>query len=265
MGKNDMTRTDLRMLHKYMCSDRAMEVLRTNQVFFPLASRFNDPFDCAILFEHEIAPEEFVEAAYRMYRQDGHDWESIKKILDADLKADGTLTDRKRAEILAVANEFKESNAQLGVLSLSEDPVSLLMWAHYGQQHCGVCVGFERSPTNTLGDDEITHPVEYSDIYPEARFVEITKGNATLSRKVLYTKARDWSYEKEWRLTCKLGDQLQDVPGKVLQVILGVRTTPEVAAAFKEECSKRHVRLLQSVIDPGKFKLATEEVRSKPI
>ena len=190
-----MTRSDLTILYKYMPACRALDLIRTEKIFFPYASQFNDPFDCAIRFEPEIAPEEFVEATYRTSRKDGQNWLSIKTILDKCIKADGTLTNEKRDAILSTANDFKESNARLGVLSLSEDPLSVLMWAHYGKQHLGACVGFERKQDNTLGDDEITHPVEYSDVYPEARFAEITKGDGRLSRKVLYTKAHDWSYE----------------------------------------------------------------------
>ena len=261
----DMNRPDLTILHKYMCACRALEVVRTGQVFFPCPSQFNDPFDCDIQFEHEIVPEEFVEAAFRTHRGDGHSWSSIKTILDKDLNADGTLTKEKREEILKTAREFRESNTRLGVLSLSEEPLSILMWAHYGKQHQGACVGFERNPKNYLGNDEETHPVQYSDLYPEARFAEIARRDGTLSEKVLFTKARDWSYEKEWRIMFEKGDQLVNVPGKVVQVILGLKTTPDNIEKFKTECGKREILVLQCAIVPGEFKLTAKELpRTSP-
>ncbi|MDA3923426.1 MAG: DUF2971 domain-containing protein [Kiritimatiellae bacterium] len=260
-----MKRPDITMLHKYMCANRALEVVCTGQIYFPKAARFNDPFDCQIRFEQTITPEEFVEAAFRTYRNDGHDWPSIKKILDSCLKPDGSITDSKLGEIARVANEFQRSNAGLGVLSLSEDPLSILMWAHYAQQHQGACVGFRREPCNTLGDGDITHPVEYSDVYPEARFAEISSGTGSLSQKVLFTKARDWSYEKEWRRTCDQGDQLKNVPGPVGQVILGLRTSPEIVEKFRVECATKEIRLMKCTIDAGRFRLSAEDVPNNEI
>ena len=262
-GTNDMKRPDIDILHKYMCAQRALEVVRKGQIYFPKAERFNDPFDCQIRFERKITPEEFVEAAFHTYRTDGHDWPSIKAILDHYLKPDGSITESKLQEIEKTAKEFRRSNAMLGVLSLSEDQLSILMWAHYAHQHQGACVGFRREPRNALGDDDITHPVQYSDVYPEARFAEIASGTGSLSEKVLFTKARDWSYEREWRLTCDRGDELKKTPGPVVQVVLGLRTGSDTIDQFSAECAKKGVRLLKCVIDPGKFRLSTVDVLKK--
>lgn len=241
-----------------MCADRALDVVRTGKVFFPTPSRFNDPFDCAIRFDYDLSPDEYVQSAFRTYRKGGHNWKSIKSILDNDLNPDGTLTDKKRRQIRSIALEFVKSNSCLGVLTLTEDPLSILMWAHYGQNHQGACIGFRRDTSNALGDDDITHPVEYSDVYPDARFVDITSGEGRLSKKVIYTKARDWSYEKEWRLTCNTGDMFKKVPDEIAQVILGLNIPQTARASFQTECAKRRIRLFRCVVTSGQFKLSLE-------
>lgn len=243
-----------------MSKKKALEIIQTQEIYLPCPSKFNDPFDCVIRFEHEITPAEYIEAAYRKYRQEGHDWNSIKAIFDKDLNADGNLSEVKQEAIRSAAREFEESNARSGVLSLTEDPLSILMWAHYGDKHEGACVGFERTEDNILGHDDVTHPVVYSDMYPEARFAEIARRDGSFSDKVLFTKARDWSYEKEWRLICHEGDRFMEVPGRITEVILGLRMNPEDTEVFVSECSEQDILVLQCSVVPGMFELKTIEL-----
>jgi hypothetical protein len=225
-----MNRPNVKELYKYMCASRALEVVRTEKIFFPFASSFNDPFDCKISFEQEVDSPEIAEAALRTYRKEGHDWAAIKRFLDKWIRPDGTLTNEKREEVINMAREFQKKNAELGVLALTEDRLSVVMWAHYGQRHKGACIGFKRE-SSFLADDEKTSPVDYTELYPEARFAEILMADGRLTKKILYTKAIDWAYEKEWRCFIERGDQEADVPGKIAHVILGL----EMSAADVEE------------------------------
>jgi len=192
-----MKHPEVQYLYKYMKFERALEVVKTGKIFFPTAEKFNDPFDCNIQFDPEISPEEFVGALFRRYKAVGNNWNSIKTILDEYLNEDGSISETKRDENRKIAEDFNESNAKLGILSLTEDPLSLLMWAHYGDYHRGVCIGFERVEGIILADEEVTSKVDYSDVYPLARFSEILMSDGSLSRKILRTKACDWAYEKE--------------------------------------------------------------------
>ena len=108
-----------------------------------------------------------------------------------------------------VSNILSKIVINNGVISLSETPRNLLMWAHYGQQHHGMCVGFYDDllkPLNkekqTSIDINIYEPIKVN--YDSYR-VDINKrvniDNSTIKLVIehLTTKSDEWIYEKEHR------------------------------------------------------------------
>ncbi len=104
-----------------------------------------------------------------------------------------------------------------GVISLSETQRNLLMWAHYANEHKGLCIGYERdviAPPTTITSTYITNEVtsETTNLhkvnYDTSRFDPISDyfDNRTSAqwinsvvKKVLTTKSDEWIYEKEHR------------------------------------------------------------------
>ncbi|WP_447835868.1 DUF2971 domain-containing protein [Aeromonas salmonicida] len=96
-----------------------------------------------------------------------------------------------------------------GVISLSETQRNLLMWAHYANEHKGLCIGYEpdiitTSTTNLPNELNKLHKINYdtsrfdplSDYFDNrsaARWI-----NSVL-KKMLTTKSDEWIYEKEHR------------------------------------------------------------------
>lgn len=237
-----MKHDNVTTLYRYTTAERAICVLSSKRIFFPKPSRFNDPFDCAIYFDPEITAAELAQASFLTYNEQN---QLIQK--------DGTIAKVKRDEMVRVAHEFKDKNAAMGVLSLSEDPLSPLMWAHYADHHRGVCLGFSRITANTLGEDDITSPVLYSDVYPRVRFSEILKRDGSIHQKLFFTKARDWAYEKEWRLLAGKGDVVKNIPGDIVEVIVGCRVDPSHADAVSKLCSDHSITVFQCEMVPDKF------------
>ena len=248
-----MTHDKITMLYRYTTAERAICVLTSRLIFIPKPVRFNDPFDCAIKFDREITAEELICASCSTYRAQGHDWASIKRILDKWIQDDGTVTKEKRKEMLETAQEFADSNAKMGVLSLSEIPLSPLMMAHYADQHRGVCIGFTRATGNKLGDDDITAPILYSDFYPRVRFGDILKCDGSLHKQMFFTKARDWAYEREWRMLVNNGDDYHPIPGDICEVIMGCRIDPANADAIQKICVANNITLYGCEPAPDKF------------
>ncbi|WP_323930216.1 DUF2971 domain-containing protein [Aeromonas caviae] len=112
-----------------------------------------------------------------------------------------------------IKRECEEYIHTSGVISLTENPRSLLMWAHYGNDHKGVCIGY-RSDLLTLKENRPlpasrpfnSHPIKVN--YDRVRFDEYTDDFGQFSNeellnrillKTLTTKGDDWIYEKEHR------------------------------------------------------------------
>ncbi|TNJ14729.1 hypothetical protein CF111_20835 [Aeromonas sobria] len=103
-----------------------------------------------------------------------------------------------------------ELNIKLcGIVSLSETPRNILMWAHYANQHKGICIGYKSikiKPTKKEKHAIIPHTTKPLKInYDKIRFdLEIDKFNEnnrmrSIIKKSLSTKSDDWMYEKEHR------------------------------------------------------------------
>lgn len=100
-----------------------------------------------------------------------------------------------------------------GIVSLTETHRNLLMWAHYGNDHKGVCIGYDDDFLSSLNNREIpnSRPFKYKPVkvnYDRIRFDEHTDQfnsedhNTLLNEilvKTLTTKSDDWIYEKEHR------------------------------------------------------------------
>lgn len=101
---------------------------------------------------------------------------------------------------------YNTVNENLGALCLTEEPASLLMWAHYADDHKGAVIEFDarhaffsrrRGP-----NDDFRHfrEVTYTQQRPEVFLVEST------AIDFFYFKSPEWEYEHEWRLIVPLAD-----------------------------------------------------------
>lgn len=143
---------------------------------------------------------------------------------------------------------LKHLNRTVGVLSLSEEPLSTAMWAHYGDEQRGICLEFDStcsffSPrANDMKGCGELKPISYSAnrpvMYLDSDFIDIPLD-------AFFWKTLDWQYEREWRLIRRLATADQEVgdgvhlfqlpPNAITRVILGSTCD----AAFAQECRDR--------------------------
>ncbi len=142
--------------------------------------------------------------------------------------------------------------ALIGVVSFTEEPASLLMWAHYADKHMGFVIEYDpehpwfnrrRGP-----DDEFfwLRQVRYQ------RERAALVATLTSGEDMFLTKSEEWAYEKEWRVLLPLGgcevkaqDTRHGVPVHVVRVpreatsrvILGCRMAPEARRVVIERAA----------------------------
>lgn len=103
---------------------------------------------------------------------------------------------RYKSERLAF-HRWKSQISQLyGLLCFSKTWSNPLLWSHYGQRHCGLCLGFDLP-------DETVVPVTYQDSRIE---VDIDALNEDTILRFLSSKFSDWSYEEEVRIITDLSE-----------------------------------------------------------
>lgn len=204
-----------RALYKYLPPDKA-SVLGTGLIRFTQPGDLNDPFELRAVFKNVYSEQELT-------RLVDH---SISKELNAILP---NIPKQHRLQIMAIARERaaveirprieegmiqvlrffnnlilpQAADTAVGVLSLTEDPLSLLMWAHYAQSHQGFVIqlntrsGFFAPQTAVHKDFGKLHQVKYSKQRLE---FDISGSVASNAIDMLCTKPTEWAYEKEWRL-----------------------------------------------------------------
>ena len=121
---------------------------------------------------------------------------------------------RKLDESLSVFHEeIRQHMAGSKILCFSEIPDNIQMWAHYAEQQTGLVLKFRCVPEldSAWG---AAKPVLYTSSMPrlfeQEALSDFLSGGASLSaeevvRKLVYTKADNWSYEREWRIFAGVG------------------------------------------------------------
>jgi hypothetical protein len=128
---------------------------------------------------------------------------------------------------------YKHWTKHLAMICASTTWQSPVMWAHYGDKHKGVCIGFDTDESVQV------NKVSYRADRLEGMLDSLGERQLPTQEQimsVLTTKFKDWEYEREWRIFA--GGKERDPDGKaylsfrpgliVRQVILGARCTASV-------------------------------------
>ena len=149
-----------------------------------------------------------------------------------------------------------------GIVSLGERDDCPLMWSHYGDQHRGICIGFS-IPVRSAG---AVQKVDYSGrrLVKASDVAAMLDGNdeahASVDKSVLLTKAKNWSYEREWRLIGRQGTQ--GSPLELEEIIFGTECKPSakytVVKALEER--PRSAKFYEMCEQHGTFDLKKREL-----
>jgi hypothetical protein len=171
---------------------------------------------------------------------------------------------------------------RFGILSMSEVPTSLLMWAHYAASHTGIVLEFESDhgffhQRTVLPVFGCARRVFYSLERPAINVYDLNAASVDeqverIATQLLLTKGREWEYEREWRMILPLTDMdhhphetngrihLFDIPGEaVTAVILGARASSETREVVEDLVQSRS-DLRHIVVKRAKISHTTYEV-----
>lgn len=153
-------------------------------------------------------------------------------------------TGSKPSDSEKVFSLLKDQIAAVGIFSLSELSDNSLMWAHYADEHRGICIGFEVADRSALADSEHLLPVTYTNSIPgmsgdfksQMTFSfnqhgglqatnQISFSDSAL-QKAISTKSHEWEYEREWRYVEPISGNF-DWPGPIVEITFGLNCSPE--------------------------------------
>jgi hypothetical protein len=106
--------------------------------------------------------------------------------------------------------------AKFGVLSLTEDPMSQLMWAHYASSGTGFVVGFYANHSFFHASKDAAKNVLRKVTYTDDR----TENFWSNPYFLFLVKNKHWEYEREWRMLKDLAECDVQVDGGAQRVFL---------------------------------------------
>ena len=309
-------------LYKYLNPDR-VDVLADLHVRFTQPADLHDPFELephiSALFppdeeeaflaecEADVAPGAFERNLKEVLAKDGLTIADVDQDLASRgvrLKAKELITDAEMAEMVRDAvreymdyafDELGEAFGQVveaelakfGILTLSNTPSSLLMWAHYAESHRGYLIELDSKhnffhDSRSMGAVGRLLRVRYLDERPPVSVRELSTMHPALwsnvVRDVLLTKGVQWEYEGEYRMVFPLDDQdyyphpivadryhLFPLPtAAITEVIFGARATSltkdAVTKAVTGNSQLNHVKLGQAHISETRFEVTIEHL-----
>jgi hypothetical protein len=168
-------------------------------------------------------------------------------------------------------------NREIGILCLSANPRSILMWSHYADEHKGFVIGFDSDDdffSHRLGEPEdigLLRIVDYVNNRPIV-VIEKLKNENHDTPDYFFTKNPDWDYEQEWRIIRFLNGaavvlcgethktHLFKVPASAIrEVIFGCNAQAQVRetllATVKENPTLKHVSFFDAALSRSKYEM----------
>lgn len=163
-------------------------------------SQHNDPFEFGCRLDLNVPRERKVaffkkELTKRGVPEDVAQREARKRATPPEGWSDQEFERHMEAHLeVSLTSEYRE---KAGVLCLTRLPLNPLMWAHYGDEHRGVCLELDTTVAPARNPLGAAHRVDYEWDYPTLRFFEADDEERV--RALCLTKSKDWEYEREWR------------------------------------------------------------------
>ena len=213
-------------IYKYLTHENTLRVLG-GSVRFTQPGAFNDPF--------EMVPE--------LHVPENFEPKDISISFDV-------LAPRRQPSVGELAVDFESNhcndinsrnilrslNQSIGILCLSKNESSLLMWSHYAGEYSGAVIEFDEAHEFFTG----LFNVEYREHRPKKDISSYLNGGLPIPISELCVKPKDWEYENEYRIirslsACKkVGEYngfpvyVKDVPlDAIKSITLGERMSVE--------------------------------------
>jgi hypothetical protein len=230
-----------RILYKY-CPGTALEILKKRELKVTIPKEFNDPFEFSPVVSGTITLEDIQLAL------DDPSWKPgemlAQKIGRLDHRA--LPTNQRLMFYENLAQQFNKAAAvnirdhclwvskSFGVVCLSSDPASVLMWSHYADKHRGFVVGVDHQKIGELAIRKVIYKPER--VVIPAKWYLWADRSPMVAEKIFTHKSPEWRYEQEYRILFDLKEAylrdavVNDPPFKVLplgdsisEIWLGVR------------------------------------------
>lgn len=230
--------------------DNTRRIFSSSSLYYAKASTFNDPFDAQVNIEANSTREEAIDRHWLTLRERARSRGDFVNSVQATYTRAQFNVDRiydkvKNDTYIDHERYYRDMIDTLGMVSLAEDRDNLLLWAHYGANHYGMCLGFEWDETGLPPAEEVIYQTRYRTL----EYYSHTEDE--LAAISLLQKSADWAYEREWRSVAKPEVEYisRFMPDEYYEEELKkISSYPDHSIDyFKEELDKKYTALVREV------------------
>lgn len=242
--------------YKYVSYENGLKILDgTIRLTQPTA--FNDPF--------ELVPEFYYPDDFQMDE------------LQFELHCGNEDFDLTKFDETMVCNDFRARNlvreltTKIGILCLSKQSDSLLMWSHYADEYRGLLIEFDDKHEFFTGSFE----VKYLDVRRKINLKDFCLAEKPIPISILCTKSVVWAYEREQRIVRSLkqsrdiGNDLNgniiyilDIPLECIKSItFGERTKLEHQKSIWEKIKNTNIELRLAALANNDFQFRYDIIK----
>ncbi|WP_163401536.1 DUF2971 domain-containing protein [Flavobacterium fluviatile] len=229
------------------------DLLINNEIWFSDPYSFNDPFDCNLTIDGNNTPEQ-IKNYFKIAN-----WNKSRDIDETIQQLIATNFQDQEAFQKKINSISKQVIGKLGLTCFTQTKDNLLMWAHYTEDHKGICLEFDHSK-----DLEFFRPfkkVEYDKVYPTYNYYNDKKN---VVGQLMLHKSDHWKYEKEVRLIKKKTGLYTFKPECLTGIYFGVRTPNEQIKTIKKLVQGQEkysqTKFFKGTIDTKDYKIIFEDV-----
>ncbi|MEF3101316.1 DUF2971 domain-containing protein [Raoultella terrigena] len=243
--------------YKYV-NTNALEHIINGSIRFTQPGGFNDPFELALeIFNPDAGNGEKIKINLDLFPVNT----DIKKHLINEKISDPCCNDIFFRQLI------KQLNSMIGILCLTKNPKSHLMWAHYADDYSGALIQLDENHDFFAGAFE----VQYSPTRPIVH-INYFKENESIAIPNLCIKSDIWSYENEWRVIRSLENcdlikakhknfdiYTMNIPLEAIQsVTFGERCPIEVQRNIFNKLKQTHIALDIAVLSNREYEFENE-------
>jgi Protein of unknown function (DUF2971) len=241
-------------LYKYCpINEHTINMICSNEAYFSLPIKFNDPFDCNIVPEIIYTPEEHMKFVSVLKETNNFTQTEYRGLVENPKKFIG----------MEWNNIIEEIRKNIKVFCLSSVNDNILMYSHYAEKHRGICLEF--LVTNDPFFDTLDY-VRYKKMIPPFHAFNENKNliQNELKEIEVLTKSCQWSYEEEWRIL-KNGSPIYIFSPEILSsIIFGCQTSSEDKIIIERAVEKRipPIQLKEAIKKEKSFELEIKPYKS---
>ncbi len=225
-------------------------IILNSSLYFSAIENLNDPFDCKLSYRQEYTSQDIREY-FRKYLKRNPDSFKLEELLKIYGDNQNFIDYQNKST--------DELIARLGVLSLSTNPNSILMWSHYSHNHTGLV--FQFTPEKDSTCFKPFYLVDYSSNY---NLLSYTSNSKDEIPKLMLTKHSDWKYESEVRMIdLDYHGEKKFKKHELTSIIFGALAKEDDIIRIVELCKENgfeHVKFSKAELSSGAFSLKYREI-----